>query len=96
MIWAWTVAAMTAAFLYYLTVRVDNVQLGYELGRERTLERELTEQRRLLMLETAALRQPDRVELVARSTLGMDSPKSSAVIAIGAGPIAQRISGRVR
>jgi cell division protein FtsL len=94
--WTVSVVAAMAAFIVHLTVRMETVQMGYDLGTERKHERELVEQRRLLLLEGATLRQVDRVEAVARGTLAMDVAPPLRVIAVGSGQVAQRISGRVR
>ena len=92
----WTVAVVATAlsFIVHLTLRFETVRLGYEVGNAREEARELIEQRRLLTLEAATLRQADRVETVARSVLQMDVAPSERVISVGGRTTLARTSGR--
>ncbi len=76
--WMWTAAvvAATAAFLAHLAVRHEVVRLGYQVGEARAEQRRLQEQKRLLELEAASLRQSARIEAIARGRLGMAPPQS--------------------
>ena len=86
-LWAVAVFATAVAFVAHLTMRFENVRLGYEVGEARREQRELVEARRLLALEAATLTQPDRVEAVARRALHMDvAGATSAVIMDGSAP----------
>ena len=94
----WTVAVMATAlsFIVHLALRFETVRLGYDVGAAREQERELIEQRRLLALEAATLREADRVEIVARGSFDMDVARSPRVIAVGkSGGAVPRLSGRV-
>jgi cell division protein FtsL len=92
----WTVAVLVTAFAFivHLTLRFETIRLGYELSKARTQQEQLTEQRRLLSLEAATLRQTDRVETVARGALGMDVAPAPRVIAVNRN--STRISGRAQ
>lgn len=92
----WTVAVLATAlsFIVHLTLRFETVRLGYDVGAAREEERELIEQRRLLAIEAASLREPDRVETVARGALQMEVVTPARVIAVGKGLAAARPSGR--
>ena len=94
----WTVAviAAAAAFVAHLALRHNTVQLGYEVGQERRVQRRLIEQRRLLAIEAATLRQATRIETVARGRLEMDVPESARVVPVGQQSRQRRMSGRVR
>jgi cell division protein FtsL len=83
--WWASVLATTLAFLMHLALCFETVELGYELGAAQDRERALKEQRRLLKLEVATLAQTDRVEAIARGTLGMEVPPPEHVIMVGAG-----------
>jgi cell division protein FtsL len=91
-----SVVATTAAFLMHLALCFSTVELGYKVAAARKVERELKDQRTLLQLEAATLRQNDRVETVARATLGMEYPPASRVIMVGSGAQVARVSGRVQ
>jgi cell division protein FtsL len=95
LLWALAVLAVAAAFVAHLALRFETVRLGYEVGHARREQRQLLEQRRLLALEAATLRQPARIEAVARGTLGMDQPEPSRVVPMGA-RAAPRASGGAR
>jgi cell division protein FtsL len=94
----WTVAviAAAAAFVAHLSLRHHTVALGYEVGQARRVQRRLIEQRRLLAIEAATLRQTERVETIARGTLGMDVPEPARVVPVGMTAERRRASGRVR
>lgn len=83
-LWMAAVLSAAAAFVAHLTLRFENVRLGYEIGEARRQERELVEARRLLSLEAATLAQPDRVEAIARRTLHMDVADATRVVLMDA------------
>lgn len=74
------VVASTAAFCVYLTLRARAMEMGYELGRAHAELGRLREVRRVLELEVASYRSPERVNLVARTLLGMSAPHPSRVL----------------
>jgi cell division protein FtsL len=80
----WTVAVLAAAvsLIVHLTLRFETVRLGYQVGEARRLQRELVDSQRLLTVEAATLRQPDRIESVARGMLGMEPAKPSQIISL--------------
>jgi cell division protein FtsL len=94
----WTLATVAAvtAFVVHLALRGRTVQLGYALGRARAEEARLREVRRVLELEAASYRTPERVELVARTILGMEPPAPDRIVTIHAPSLARegRPSGR--
>jgi|GEM_PF-905735 len=94
-LWTIAVLATAAAFVAHLALRFETVRLGYDVGHARREQRSLVEQRRLLSLEAATLGQADRVEAVARGSLGMDVPVPSRVVPMGA-RASRRASGGVR
>jgi cell division protein FtsL len=93
--WTLAVFATAAACIVHLTLQTDIILLGYTLAKERAEQEQLVEQRRLLSLEGATLRQMDRVEAVARGAFGMDVAPAPRVIAVHSGA-SPRISGRVQ
>lgn len=96
MLWTAAVLATAAAFVVHLSMRFETVRLGYEVGAERREQRRLVEQKRLLSLEAATLREAARVEAIARGALKMKEPEPERVIAIGGQQRQARTAGRVR
>jgi cell division protein FtsL len=74
------VFATAAAFIVHLSIRFETVRLGYEVSEERGRQRELLQDRRLLSIEAATLRQSGRIETIARGTLGMEVPKPTRIV----------------
>jgi cell division protein FtsL len=85
-LWTLAVVAATAAFVLYLGLRVKSVERGYELGRAHARVARLREVKRVLELELASHKTPERVDLVARSLLGMSEPTPDRILAAGAEP----------
>jgi cell division protein FtsL len=79
-IWTMAIAATVSAFVVHLALRGQTVQLGYELGRARTEQAKLREVKRVLELEAASYKTPERVELVARTLLGMEAPQPERIV----------------
>ena len=75
-------------FVVHLAPRGRTVQLGYELGRARQEQARLREVHRVLELEASSYKTPERVEIVARSLLGMEPPPPDRIVAIPALPVA--------
>ena len=88
--------ACAAAFVAHLALRHQTVQLGYDVGRARQAHRRLIEERRLLAIEAATLRQTERIEAVARGRLHMDVPEPARVVPVGQSRAQTRMAGRVR
>lgn len=95
-LWSVAVLACAAAFISHLALRHHTVELGYEVGQARRAQRRLIEQRRLLAIEAATLRQAERVETVARGRLHMDVPEPARVVPVGHRRQQARMAGRVR
>ncbi len=85
-LWTLAVVAATAAFCVHLAVRVRTVELGYELGKAQARVARLREVRRVLELEVASYRAPERVGFVARQLLGMSEPSSDRIFSAGVMP----------
>ena len=71
-LWTMAILATSSAFVVHLALRGRTVSLGYELGRARSEQARLREVKRVLQVEAASYKTPERVELVARTLLGMD------------------------
>ena len=85
-IWVVAIVAATSAFVLYLALRVRSIELGYELGREHAQVARLREVKRVLELELSAYRTPERVDLVARTLLGMSEPDPERIVSAGKQP----------
>ncbi len=81
-LWTLAIAATTSAFVLHLALRGRTVQLGFELGRSRQEQARLREVKRVLELEAASYRTPERVEIVARTLLGMEPPPPERIVSI--------------
>ena len=79
-LWCVAVLATAAAFVVHLAIRFETVRLGYEVSDERSRQRELLQDRRLLSIEAATLRQSGRIETIARGSLGMEVPKPTRIV----------------
>jgi cell division protein FtsL len=85
-LWILAIVATCAAFVFYLALRVRSVELGYELGRAHARVARLREVKRVLELELASHKTPERVDLVARTLLGMSEPTAERILAAGKPP----------
>ena len=79
-LWCVAVLATAGAFVVHLSIRFETVRLGYQVSEERGRQRELLQDRRLLSIEAATLRQSGRIENIARGTLGMEMPKPTRIV----------------
>jgi cell division protein FtsL len=80
------IAATVSAFVVHLALRGKTVQLGYELGHARQEQARMREVKRVLELESASYKTPERVELVSRTLLGMESPGADRIVSVARGP----------
>ena len=94
-LWCVAVLATAAAFVVHLSIRFETVRLGYEVSEERERQRDLLQDRRLLSIEAATLRQSGRVETIARGTLGMEVPNPTRIVTMPEAR-SRKAAGRVR
>jgi hypothetical protein len=85
-LWTLAVVAATTAFTLHLALRVRSIELGYELGRVHGRVARLREVKRVLELELASYETPERVDLIARSLLGMSEPSADRILSAGKQP----------
>jgi cell division protein FtsL len=88
-VWTLVVVAAVGAFVVHLALRGKTVALGYELGRARAEQARLREVKRVLELEVASYKTPERVEIVARTLLGMETPPPERIVQMGLEPAAR-------
>lgn len=88
--WTLAVVATVLAFVVHLAMRGRTVSLGYELGKARQEQARLREVKRVLELETASYKTPERVDFVARTLLGMEPPASDRIVQLGVRVPAER------
>ncbi len=81
-LWTLAVVASVAAFVLHLGLRSRTFKLGYEMGRERSEQARLREIKRVLELESASFQNPQRVEVIAKTLLGMQAPSPDRVIPV--------------
>ncbi len=82
MLWFLAVTAASAAFIVHLALRGKVVDVGYRLGKARAEQARLREVKRVLELEATSYETPKRVEMVARTLLGMTPPPPEKIIAV--------------
>lgn len=80
--WTLAVVACGLAFVVHLAMRGRTVALGYELGKARQEQARLREVKRVHELEAASYKTPQRVEIVARTLLGMEPPGPDRIVPI--------------
>lgn len=85
-LWSLAVLAATMAFVTRLALRGRAVELGYELGKAHVRVGRLREVKRVLEVELASYKTPERVDLVARSLLGMAPPSVDRILSAGPEP----------
>ncbi|HWL88574.1 MAG TPA: cell division protein FtsL [Polyangiaceae bacterium] len=83
-VWTLAIVATVLAFVLHLALRGRTVTLGYELGRARAEQARLREVKRVLEVESASYKTPERVEIVARTLLGMEPPTPDRMIVLPA------------
>jgi len=81
--WTLAVVASVSAFVLHLALRGRTVALGYELGKARSEQARLREVKRVLELEAASYKTPERVEIVGRTLLGMEPAGPDRIIVVG-------------
>lgn len=89
-LWTLAVIATVLAFVLHLGLRGRTVDIGYKLGRERKEQARLREVKRVLSLEAASYRTPQRVEMVARTLFAMTPPPSDRVVVLKGAPAPAR------
>jgi hypothetical protein len=95
-LWSAAVVATTAAFLVHLSIRVEAFDLGYQLGRDHAHTERLREVRRVLELEVASHKTPERVDFVARQLLSMSEPSVDRIFSAGDMPTVEQAENRER
>lgn len=85
-VWTLAIVATVSAFVLHLALRGKTVALGYELGRAHAEQARLREVKRVLEVEAASYKTPERVEIVARTLLGMEPPTEGRIIVLPALP----------
>src|SRR5215472_1986531 len=85
-VWTLAIAATVSAFVVHLALRGKTVQLGYELGRAHQEQARLREVKRVLEVESASYKTPERVEIVARTLLGMEQPPPERIVPLAQTP----------
>ncbi|APR99680.1 cell division protein FtsL [Pajaroellobacter abortibovis] len=84
-LWTLAVFAAVSAFVFQLSIRSKIISIGYELGRTKAEQEKLKEAKRVLQVETGSYRNPERIDMIARGLLGMESPPPERII-----PLAMR------
>jgi len=83
-VWTLAIVATVLAFVLHLALRGRTISMGYELGRARAEQARLREVKRVLEVEAASYKTPERVDIVARTLLGMEPPTADRMIVLPA------------
>ncbi len=86
LLWTLAVMASASAFVVHLALRGKTVDVGFRLGKARHEQARLGEIKRVLELEVASYQTPQRIEMVARTLLGMTPPTPDKVIPVRVAP----------
>jgi cell division protein FtsL len=84
---AFLLALVTAGAMAHVGVRMKGIEVAYELGREKRVNKQLEEERRRLNIEIGMLKDPVRVVTFARDTLKMGPPAPTAIVRLVPGQI---------
>jgi cell division protein FtsL len=84
LLWTLATVATVSAFVLHLALRGRIVSLGYELGKARADQAKLREVKRVLEVEAASYRTPERVEIVARTLLAMEPAPPERIVSLPA------------
>jgi cell division protein FtsL len=74
-----SIAALFLLVLFYAWQHFSAVQYGYKIEAQKTQRDQLVEQNRALKLEEAGLRDPGRIDALARQ-MGLESPQPGQVV----------------
>lgn len=74
-----SVAALFLLVLFYAWQHFSAVQYGYKIEAQKAMRDQLVEQNRTLKLEQAGLRDPGRIDALARQ-MGLESPQPGQVV----------------
>src|SRR5271167_633334 len=85
-LWTLAMVATVSAFVLHLALRGKIVSFGYDLGRARAEQSRLREVKRVLQVEAASYKTPERVEIVARTLLGMEPPAPDRIVSLARAP----------
>jgi cell division protein FtsL len=96
-VFATVLVVLLALVMVYVWQHFSAIDYGYKIERLRSQRDEMTEANRALKLEEASLRDPSRIDALAKS-MGLQSPQAGQVQTIdvpnqGSGPVMARATG---
>jgi cell division protein FtsL len=84
---AFLLAVLTAGAMAHVGVRMKGIEVAYDLGREKRVNKQLEEERRRLNIEIGMLKDPVRVVTFARDTLKMGPPAPTDIVRLAPGQV---------
>lgn len=84
---AFLLAVLTAGAMAHVGVRMKGIEVAYDLGREKRVNKQLEEERRRLNIEIGMLKDPVRVVTFARDTLKMGPPAPTDIVKLAPGQV---------
>ena len=88
--------AVSGAAMAHVSLRLGVVRMGYAIGEQTRERRALEEQRRRLTTELSMLKNPGRIEKLAREKLHMELPDPSRIRTVRPGATAVAVSDAPR
>lgn len=76
------IAIIAVVTLFYVWSRLLTINLGYEISRAEIEQKNILKENRLLKIDAATLKSPDRIERIARTELGLVYPLQEQIIEI--------------
>jgi hypothetical protein len=90
-----SVAALFLVMMFYAWQHFSSIEYGYKIEAQKTERERLVEVNRTLRLESASLRDPGRIDSLARQ-MGLESPQPGQVIRLNpddtGGPIMAQVT----
>ena len=85
--------AVSSAAMAHVSLRLGVVRMGYQIGEQTRQRRALEEQRRRYTTELSMLKNPARIERIAREKLHMELPDPSRIRTVRPGAPAVAVRG---
>ncbi|UCD85014.1 MAG: cell division protein FtsL [Deltaproteobacteria bacterium] len=76
------IALLLASSLFHVWSQLQILKLGYQLSQATAVHEGLSQENAQARLEVATLKAPERIEGIARGTLGLNIPQPEQIIVI--------------
>lgn len=76
------IALLLVSSLFHVWSQLQVLKLGYQISQASAIHKGLSQENAQARLEVATLKSPERIEKVARGTLGLNLPQPEQIIVI--------------